>query len=162
MASPARNWPKRLFDDPLLPAIKARLPALSTVYTAAVLPLGVPPSATYRVLPTNSQEMPYLQSLYAKQRGQGLVFLGVNVLDDREITRKFLRERGLTLPNIVAASPPAETVSSRHYVVGTIPLNYFINRHNIIVDRWIGYQDGRARGSSARKTLGLAWAGSQP
>ena len=73
--------------------------------------------------PPCRQEMPYLQSLHAKYRDRGLVVLGVNVSDDRAITREFLRERGVTFPNILDASPAAEEVYSRDYGVGTIPVN---------------------------------------
>ena len=106
--------------------------------------------------------MPYLQSLYAKYRDRGLVVLGVNVLDDREIIRKFLRECGVTFPNILDASPGAEEVYSRDYRVGTIPLNYFINGDGIVVDGWIGYLEVHERVNSALRTLGFGAAGSEP
>jgi peroxiredoxin len=112
--------------------------------------------------PPCRQEMPYLQSLYAKYRDQGLVVLGVNVSDDRAITREFLRERGLTFPNILDASPRADEVYSRDYRVGTIPLNYLINGDGIVVDGWIGYLEGNARVNSALRTLGFGAAGSEP
>jgi peroxiredoxin len=104
--------------------------------------------------------MPHLQSLYAKYRDQGLVVLGVNVSDDREITRTFLHEQGVTFPNILDASPAA--VYSRDYGVGTIPVNYLINRDGIVVDGWIGYLEGKARVNPALRTLGFGAAGSQP
>jgi peroxiredoxin/outer membrane lipoprotein-sorting protein len=111
--------------------------------------------------PPCRQEMPYLQSLYAKYKDQGLVVLGVNVLDDRAITREFLRERGVTFPNILDASPRAEEVYSRDYRVGTIPLNYLINGDGIVVDGWIGNLEGNARVNSALRTLGFGAAGSE-
>jgi len=106
--------------------------------------------------------MPYLQSLYAKYTDQGLVVLGVNVSDDRAITREFLRERGVTFPNILDASSGAEEVYSRNYRVGTIPLNYLINGEGIVIDGWIGYLEGHARVNSALRTLGFGAAGSEP
>jgi peroxiredoxin len=112
--------------------------------------------------PPCRQEMPYLQSLYAKSRDRGLVVLGVNVSDDRAITSEFLREHGVTFPNILDTSPEAEAVYSRDCGVGTISVNYLINRDGIVVDGWIGYLNGQAREDSALKTLGLDAAGSQP
>jgi outer membrane lipoprotein-sorting protein len=41
--------------------------------------------------PPCRQEMPYLQSLYATYRDRGLVVLGINVSDDRALTREFAR-----------------------------------------------------------------------
>jgi peroxiredoxin/outer membrane lipoprotein-sorting protein len=105
--------------------------------------------------PPCREEMPYLQSLYAKYRDRGLVVLGVNVSDDRAITSEFLRERGVTFPNILDTSPAAEEVYSRDYGVGTIPLNYLINGDGIVVDGWIGYLEGHARVNSALRTLGF-------
>lgn len=111
--------------------------------------------------PPCRQEMPYLQSLYAKYRDRGLVVLGVNVSDDRAITREFLRERGVTFPNVLDASAMAEEVYSRDYGVGTIPVNYLINGDGIVVDGWIGNLEGHARVNSALRTLGFGAAGSE-
>jgi peroxiredoxin/outer membrane lipoprotein-sorting protein len=111
--------------------------------------------------PPCREEMPYLQSLYAKFRDQGLVVLAVSVMDDRVITREFLRKQGVTFPNILDDSPKAEEVYSRDYRVGTIPVNYLINGDGIVVDGWIGYLEGKARANSALKTLGFSAAGSE-
>ncbi len=105
--------------------------------------------------PPCRQEMPYLQSFYAKYRDRGLVVLGVNVSDDRVITAEFLRECGVTFPNILDASPAAEKVYSRDYGVGSIPVNYLINGDGIVVDGWIGHLEGHGRVSSALRTLGF-------
>ncbi len=110
--------------------------------------------------PPCRQEMPYLQSLYAKYKDQGLVVLAVDVLDDRAVTREYLRKQGITFPNILDDSPGANEVYSRDYRVGTIPLNYLINGDGIVVDGWIGYLEGNARVKSALRTLGFG-AGSE-
>ena len=81
--------------------------------------------------------------------------LGVNVSDDRAVTREFLREQGVTFPNILDASPGAEDVYSRDYRVGTIPLNYLIDGDGIVVDGWIAYLEGHARVNSALRRLGF-------
>ncbi len=112
--------------------------------------------------PPCRQEMPYLQSLYAKHRDRGLVVLGVNVSDDKAITSKFLHEHGVTFPNILDTSPAAAEVYSRDYGVGSLPLNYLINGDGIVVDRWMDYLEGQARVNSALKTLGFGATGSEP
>ena len=112
--------------------------------------------------PPCREEMPHLQSLYTKYRDQGLAVVGVNVSDDREITRKFLSEHGVTFPNILDTSKAAEKVYSQDYGVGTIPVNYLINGDGIVVDGWIGNLEGQARENTALKTLGLGATGSQP
>lgn len=110
--------------------------------------------------PPCRREMPHLQTLYAKYKDRGLVVLGVNVMDDRGITRDFLRECGVTFPNVLDTSPAAEAVYSRDYGVGTIPVNYLINGDGIVVDRWIGYEESRDH--SALKALGLSATGPPP
>src|SRR5262249_9929496 len=109
--------------------------------------------------PPCRQEMPYLQSLYAKYRDRGLVVLGVNVSDDGAITRELLREHGVSFPNVLDASPAAEEVYSRDYGVGSIPVNYLINGDGIVVDGWVGNLEGHARVNSALRTLGFGAAG---
>ncbi len=112
--------------------------------------------------PPCRQEMPYLQSLYAKYKDRGLVVLGVNVMDDKAVVREFLHQQKVTFPNILDTSPAAEQIYFQDYGVGTIPLNYLINRDGIVVDSWIGYQAGQARVNSALKMLGFDAAGSEP
>jgi len=112
--------------------------------------------------PPCRQEMPHLQSLYAKYKDRGLVVLGVNVSDDGTITREFLHRCGVTFPNILDTSIAAQEVYSRDYGVGSIPVNYLINGDGIVVDRWIGYPEGNTRENSALRRLGLGVAESEP
>ena len=99
--------------------------------------------------PPCRREMPDLQALYAKHKEQGLVVLGVNVSDDKAITRDFLRDQGVTFPNILDTSPGAEEVCARDYRVGSLPLNYLIDGDCVIVDGWLDYREGEARLKSA-------------
>ena len=88
--------------------------------------------------------------------------VGVNVSDEREISRQFLSNHGVTFPNILDSSMAAEKARSQDYGVGSIPLNYLIDRRGIVVDGWIGYLERKARENAALKTLGLSAASSQP
>ncbi|QEH35875.1 Thiol-disulfide oxidoreductase ResA [Aquisphaera giovannonii] len=109
--------------------------------------------------PPCREELPHLQSVYSGHKDRGLVVLGVNVSDDREIVRDFLRERGVTFPNVLDTSPTAEQTWSRAYGVGAIPVNYLIDRDGVVVDAWIGYVKDAARADSALKSLGVGVAG---
>ena len=89
--------------------------------------------------------------------------VGVNVSDEREISRQFLSNHGVTFPNILDSSMAAEKARSQDYGVGSIPLNYLIDRRGIVVDGWIGYLERQGAGKRcAGKTLGLSAASSQP
>jgi peroxiredoxin len=112
--------------------------------------------------PPCQKEMPYLQDLYRKCQDKGLVVLGVNVWDDRQITLDYLRNQGVTFPNIFDTSEAAQTICVRDYGGGTVPQNYLIDGDGIIVDAWFGHSEGHAREKAALEKIGLGLADSVP
>ncbi len=89
-------------------------------------------------------EMPHLEELYKNYTEKGLVILGFNCSDDKDIALKFLQEYSVTFPNIVNSSRVAQDVFFSDYqkLIGqsAVPLNYIIDKDGKIADSWYGYQ----------------------
>jgi len=99
--------------------------------------------------------MCHLQKLHEKYRDKGLVILGFNSSDDKEIALEFLRENGATFPTILDSSDVATKVSFSDYKGTGVPLNYVIDRQRKIVDAWYGYEEGHKRARAALEKAGL-------
>jgi peroxiredoxin/outer membrane lipoprotein-sorting protein len=93
--------------------------------------------------PPCRKQMPELERLYAKYSHQGLVVIGVNVSDDRQIAEAYLHKQGITFPNILDTSTDAERVCHQEYGAGAVPTNYLIDGEGAVVSGWIGYRQGR-------------------
>jgi peroxiredoxin/outer membrane lipoprotein-sorting protein len=108
-------------------------------------------------------ELPYLQRLYEKCKDQGLVVLGVNCADDRNIVADYLRKHGVTFPQILDTSAAAEKVCYEEYGNGTVPLNYLIDGQGVIVDAWFGNSSkSHEREKAALRKIRGDWAESVP
>jgi peroxiredoxin len=99
--------------------------------------------------------MCHLQDLYAEFKSQGLVLLGLNTADDKQIALDFLRENGVTFPNILDSSEAAEKVADEDYRESACPTNYIIDRDGKIVDGWCGNEEGHTRARAALEKLGI-------
>ena len=99
--------------------------------------------------------MCHLQTLYGKYGGKGLVILGFNCSDDRQIALEFLRENGATFPTILDSSQAAVTVGFTQFKMTGVPLNYIIDPQGKVVDGWYGYEEGHGRALAALKKAGL-------
>jgi peroxiredoxin/outer membrane lipoprotein-sorting protein len=93
--------------------------------------------------PSCVDETPFLQEIHTKYRDSGLVLIGVNVLDDRMLLRKFLDKMGVTYLNVLDTSDTAKRVYDEDYGVGGIPTNCLIDADGIVVDVWVGYSEER-------------------
>jgi peroxiredoxin/outer membrane lipoprotein-sorting protein len=82
-------------------------------------------------------EMPFLQNLYTQNKDKGLVVVGINVADDKLILADYLREEGITFPNVHDTSEVGQKIFET-YGAGAMPTNYLIDREGIIVDAWMG------------------------
>ncbi len=78
------------------------------------------------------QEIPFLQSLYEKHRGDGLEIIGVSVdaRGDEETIHGFVKDFGMTYP---IWRDPDERVQSLYLALG-VPASYIIDRRGIL--RW--------------------------
>ncbi len=99
--------------------------------------------------------MRHLQELYVQYKDKGLVVLGFNCADKKEIALQFMAENGAKFPTILDPSDAAMKVQFQGYRGSGVPLNYIINCDGKIVDTWYGYYPGHARAKAAiRKTGG--------
>jgi hypothetical protein len=108
--------------------------------------------------------MRHLQQLHEKFQEEGLVILGFNAADDKQIAIEFLAENGATFPTILDASDAAVKVAFQDYKASGVPVNYIIDDKGKIVDAWYGYEQGHKRALNALKKASgeLAEAINQP
>jgi len=99
--------------------------------------------------------MCHLQELHKQYKDMGLVILGFNNSDNKQITLEFLKENSGTFPNIVDSSDAAYMVASDGYKASGVPLNYIIDKEGKIVDGWYGYEKGHKRALTALEEAGL-------
>lgn len=98
--------------------------------------------------------MRHLQELYLQYKDQGLVILGFNASDDKQIALDFMHENGATFPTILDSSDAAVKVAFHDYRGSGVPLNYIIDRDGNIVDAWYGYEAGHPRAIAALQKMG--------
>ena len=94
--------------------------------------------------PSSCKEIPQVEKLYKNYRERGLVVIGFNCADDKNIALDFLRENSVTFPNIVDASELAVEIAFSDYGMTGVPLNYLIGMDQNIIDAWYGYDEERA------------------
>ena len=75
-----------------------------------------------------------LESAWQAYRDHGIAFLGVELPDDEADARAFLRDVGVTYPNV---QDPTNEVAVA-YAVSSIPTTYFIDREGRVASRWAG------------------------
>ena len=99
--------------------------------------------------------MCHLQELYEKYKDKGLVILGFDFSDDKQIALDFLRENAATFPKILDASDEEIKKVFLTYGAAATPVNYVIDPEGKIVDAWIGYEKGHKRALTALEKAGL-------
>jgi len=97
--------------------------------------------------------MCHLQELYEKLKDKGLVILGFNCSDDKQIAMDFMRENSATFPNILDSSSNAVRIGFDGYKMSGVPLNYIIDREGKVVDAWYGYEEGHKRALTVLEKL---------
>jgi len=95
-----------------------------------------------------------LEELYMKYRDKGLVVLGINCDDEKQIALDFIDETGTTFPNILDSSDAAQKVCGQDYRCFAVPVNYIIDREGRIVDAWYGNSAEHERALAALKKTG--------
>jgi peroxiredoxin len=103
--------------------------------------------------------MCHLQELYEKYKDNGLVILGFDFSDDKQVALDFLRENSATFPNILDTSDEAVKTGFLTYGASATPVNYILDREGKIVDAWIGYEKGHKRAIAAMEKAGLKLEG---
>jgi peroxiredoxin/outer membrane lipoprotein-sorting protein len=105
--------------------------------------------------PPCREEMPYLEKLYSKYKSKGLVVLGFDFADDRQIALDFLRQHLVAFPNILDISDEAIKTGFMTYGARAAPVNYIIDHEGKIVDAWLGYDLNSKRGVDVLTKLGF-------
>lgn len=105
--------------------------------------------------PPCREQIPTLEKLYRKHKNKGLVVLGFDFADDRQIASDFLRQHSVTFPNIVDASEEAIKTGFIEYQARAAPVNYLIDRQGKIAAAWLGYDPNSTRVIDELAKLGL-------
>ena len=100
--------------------------------------------------------MRHLQKLYETFKDQGLITLGFNCADDKQIALDFMRDNSASFPNILDCSVAAQRTAHNGYKTSGVPVTYIIDREGKVVDTWYGYdQKTHKRAIAALEKLGL-------
>ncbi len=81
-----------------------------------------------------TQEVPFLQKAWPGLRSQGIVFLGVDSGDISNEALAFLKQNGITYPNVQDTFDSATAIS---YGSTGFPTTIFINKDGIVAAKWI-------------------------
>ena len=102
-------------------------------------------------------EAPFLQQVYEKHRGRGLVVLGIDVEDFTKDARRFVSRHGLTYPNV--RDVKKETIGK--WGVTGYPETFFVDRNGRLVgERIQGGADLEHNQEAFQRGLQLALGGS--
>jgi peroxiredoxin len=103
--------------------------------------------------------MRHLQAHYEKYKDKGMVILGFNCADDKQIALDFMRANSATFPSILDSSDAAVKTGFNSYKMSGVPLNYIIDKEGKIVDAWYGYEEGHKRALTSLEKAGLELEG---
>jgi thiol-disulfide isomerase/thioredoxin len=79
-------------------------------------------------------EMPSMEKLYQRYKDQGLEILAVNLREDDESIRTFMRQNGLSFPVVLDKSGDIGSL----YGVMAIPTSYVLDRQGRVILRLVG------------------------
>ena len=102
--------------------------------------------------------MCHLQDLYMQYKDKGLVVLGFDCADDKQIALEMLRDNGVTFPNIIDSSDAAQKVCFQQYQGkwgSAVPMSYVIDREGKVVNAWYGYEAGHPKVKAFLEEMGI-------
>ena len=79
-------------------------------------------------------ELPSMQKLYEKYKDRGLVILGVDLQEDENLVRDFVKKTGLTYPILLDSNSQVGQI----YGARSIPTSYIIGKKGFILARTVG------------------------
>ncbi|MEQ9620109.1 MAG: TlpA disulfide reductase family protein [Deltaproteobacteria bacterium] len=98
------------------------------------------------------EEMPLFEQTWKKYKDKDVVFVGIDVMDDRNNAEEFLKNEGITYTNLYDSSGEV----SNKYGVIALPATFFLDKKgNIVVKNYgpfIG-EDGRKKFKSYLKEI---------
>ncbi len=101
--------------------------------------------------------MRHLQQLHARFGDKGLVILGLDCADDKNIALEMLRDNGATFPNVIDSSDAAHKVCFQQYQGkwgSAVPMSYIIDRDGKVVSAWYGGKESHPKALAALEKLG--------
>ncbi len=104
--------------------------------------------------PPCREEIPALEELYRKHKDKGLIVLGFNYVDDKQIVLDFLRQYSVTFPNILDTSDEGIKTGFMTYGATFAPAYYIIDREGKIAAAW-GYNENSTWGVDVLTKLGF-------
>jgi hypothetical protein len=101
--------------------------------------------------------MCHLQEFHKKYKDKGLVVLGFDCSDDKQIALEMLRENDATFTNIIDSSEAALNVCFQDYQTkgaSAVPMSYVIDRDGKVVEAWYGFDGDESKTKSVLKKAG--------
>ena len=91
-------------------------------------------------------------------RDKGLVVLGFNCSDNKQIALEMLVDNGVTFPNVIDSSDAANEVCFQKYQGkwgSAVPMSYVIDREGKVVNAWYGYEQGHPKVKAFLEDAGI-------
>jgi len=96
---------------------------------------------------------------FREYKDKGLVVLGFNCADDKQIALNFLKENFISFSNIVDSSDAANKTYYEDYQKlkgrSAVPLTYIIDRDGKVAGAFYGYEEDDKRGIGVLEKLGI-------
>lgn len=109
--------------------------------------------------PACREEIHHLKQIYREYKDKGLVVLGFNCADDKQIALNFLKENSISFSNIVDSSDAANKTYYEDYQKlkgrSAVPLTYIIDRDGKVAGAFYGYEEDDKRGIGVLEKLGI-------
>lgn len=80
------------------------------------------------------EEMPLFEEIWSKYHDENVVFLGINVMDNKNTAQDFIESIGVTYPNLY---DPEGNISRKYNVVG-LPATFFIDKEGNMMAKHYG------------------------
>lgn len=80
------------------------------------------------------EEMPNLESSWKQHKDKGVVFLGINVLDEKSGAVSFIKENNVTFTNLY--DPDGKLASS--FNINSLPVTLFVDASGTIIQKSFG------------------------
>jgi cytochrome c biogenesis protein CcmG/thiol:disulfide interchange protein DsbE len=80
------------------------------------------------------EEAALLEAMWRREEGNGIVFIGLDYLDQEPAAKAYLAEFGITYPN----GPDLQSAAARRYGIKGVPETFFIDPQGNITDIVIG------------------------
>lgn len=100
--------------------------------------------------------MRHLQDLYAKHRNEGLVVVGINPADTKQIATGLLEQDGVEFPNVLDSSMDANRAMMKYETLtgmSAVPMTYLIDRQGLVMDAWYGFDKKKREAAIKRLKL---------